>query len=285
MSDSLLLTDYKEQIDSVISRLLQHEPIQYIFGHTEWGGLDLKVSPDVLIPRPETAELIDIVESRTTKAGILRILDIGTGTGCLAIGLKKCFSQAEVIGIDISEATLQTACENAKRNNTEVKFYQADALQLGFVNPRRFNGLKTDLVSRGSNGFKRIFSLNSQLSTKQLSTLNSELSTKQLSTPFDIIVSNPPYITESEKAGMDANVLDYEPHMALFVPDNDPLVFYRAIARFAAEHLEPHGILAVEINQRFGAETKELVQSIMPDATVELLNDDYGNDRFIIVEI
>ena len=285
LADNDLSIDYKERIDSIISRLLRHEPIQYIFGHTEWGGLDLKVTPDVLIPRPETAELIrkledlKIVSQSSPSADgqmfkSFKILDIGTGSGCLAIALKKRFPQAEVIGIDISEAALEVARENAKRNNVEVRFYQADALEFGIRNlelginsSHGFDGLKTEF------NFSKPSTSDSQL----LSTFNFQLST------FDVIVSNPPYIMESEKCQMDVNVLDFEPHSALFVPDNDPLLFYRAIARYASSHLEPDGLMILEINQQLGAETKELFRSIMPDAKVELLKDDYNNDRFVIV--
>lgn len=232
----------KSQLDSILQRLQQHEPIQYIFGHTLWNGLDLKVSPDVLIPRPETAELIELLKCRKSKAEMHRILDIGTGSGCIAIGMKKAFPDAEVIGLDISVEALEIARENALRNDTDVEFLQCDILD-DILYPQSVNRM------------------------------------------FDIIISNPPYIAESEKTTMETNVLEHEPHGALFVPDTDPLLFYRRISCFAASHLYQGGLLAFEINQRFGRETKDIVQSCLPKAEVELLRDNYGNDRFIIATI
>ena len=232
----------KSQLDSILQRLQQHEPIQYIFGHTLWNGLDLKVSPAVLIPRPETAELIELVKCKKSKNEVHSILDIGTGSGCIAIGMKKVFPDSEVTGLDISEEALEIARENAVRNNFDVQFLQCDILDENSC-PQSVNRM------------------------------------------FDIIISNPPYIAESEKATMDTNVLEYEPQSALFVPDTDPLLFYRRISCFAASHLYQGGLLAFEINQRFGRETKDIVQSCLPKAEVELLRDNYGNDRFIIATI
>ena len=229
-------------LENVMQRLIQHEPIQYIFGHTLWNGLDLKVSPAVLIPRPETAELIELVKCKKSKNEVHSILDIGTGSGCIAIGMKKVFPDSEVTGLDISEEALEIARENAVRNNFDVQFLQCDILDENSC-PQSVNRM------------------------------------------FDIIISNPPYIAESEKATMDTNVLEYEPQSALFVPDTDPLLFYRRISCFAASHLYQGGLLAFEINQRFGRETKDIVQSCLPKAEVELLRDNYGNDRFIIATI
>ena len=229
----------QSELDNILQRLQQHEPIQYIFGHTLWNGLDLKLSPAVLIPRPETAELIELVKCKKSKNEVHSILDIGTGSGCIAIGMKKAFPNAEVMGLDISVEALDIARENAVRNNTDVEFLQCDILDENHY-PLYLNRM------------------------------------------FDIIISNPPYIAESEKAAMDTNVLEYEPHGALFVPDTDLLLFYRRISCFAASHLCQGGLLAFEINQRFGRETKDMVQSCLPKAEVELLRDSYANDRFII---
>lgn len=232
----------KSQLDSILQRLQQHEPIQYIFGHTLWNGLDLKISPAVLIPRPETAELIELVKCKKSKNEVHSILDIGTGSGCIAIWMKKVFPDSEVTGLDVSEEALEIARENAVRNNTDVQFLQCDILDENSC-PQSVNRM------------------------------------------FDIIISNPPYIAESEKATMDTNVLEYEPQGALFVPDTDPLLFYSRISCFAASHLYQGGLLAFEINQRLGQETKDMVQSCLPKAEVELLRDNYGNDRFIIATI
>ena len=170
-----------------VDRLLHFEPIQYIFGHTLWCGLDLKVTPATLIPRPETAELVEVIGERlkakaslATNHSPFAVLDVGTGSGCIAIALKKKHPEWEVTGIDISAEAIEVAKENATRNGVNVDFRVADIFD--------FNG------------------------------------------DFDVVVSNPPYIRESEKADMRPNVLNYEPASALFVPDNDPLRIYRRIA-------------------------------------------------------
>jgi len=232
----------RQELDNVLQRLQQHEPIQYIFGHTLWNGLDLKLSPAVLIPRPETAELIELVKCKKSKNEVHSILDIGTGSGCIAIGMKKAFPDAEVMGLDVSEEALEIARENAVRNDADVEFLQCDILDENHY-PLSLNRM------------------------------------------FDLIISNPPYIAESEKTTMETNVLEHEPQGALFVPDTDPLLFYRRISCFAASHLCQGGLLAFEINQRLGQETKDMVQSCLPKAQVELLRDSYGNDRFIIATI
>lgn len=232
----------QSELDNILQRLQQHEPIQYIFGHTLWNGLDLKLSPAVLIPRPETAELIELLKCRKSKAEMHRILDIGTGSGCIAIGMKKAFPDAEVMGLDVSEEALEIARENAVRNDTDVEFLQCDIL-------------------------------------------DENSCSQSVNRMFDIIISNPPYIAESEKNTMESNVLEYEPQGALFVPDTDPLLFYRRISCFAASHLYQGGLLAFEINQRLGQETKDMVQSCLPISEVVLLRDNYGNDRFIIATI
>ncbi|MBQ2067542.1 MAG: peptide chain release factor N(5)-glutamine methyltransferase, partial [Paludibacteraceae bacterium] len=176
-------------VQEIIERILHFEPIQYIFGHTLWYGLDLKVTPATLIPRPETAELVKNISNHFKQlqtTSNFRVLDVGTGSGCIAIALKKAHPEWEVTGIDISPEAIEIARENARRNNVEVNFEVAD-----------------------------IFNY-------QLSIINYQ---------FDLIVSNPPYICESEKAVMRPNVLNFEPATALFVPDNDPLKFYRKIAQ------------------------------------------------------
>ena len=216
--------------EPIIARLLRFEPIQYIFGHTLWCGLDLKVSPATLIPRPETAELITIIGERFAVSGQpLRVLDIGTGSGCIAIALKKRHPNWQVTGIDISAEAIEIAKENALRNEVEVAFKQLDILSKN-----------TDSIGT-----------------------------------FDIVVSNPPYICEKEKKEMRRNVLDYEPHSALFVPDNDPFVFYRRIAQ-----LNLGRYLFFEINEAYAEEMKEMLAEYSY-TDIQITNDIYGKPRII----
>lgn len=200
------------KIQEIITRLKTFEPIQYILGETEFFGLRLIVNPSVLIPRPETEELVDWIV-RSDLPPDSRILDIGTGSGCIALALKSVLKNAAVSGIDISEGALETAHENAAKNKLDVRFNQSDIL-------------KND---------------NS----------NNEV--------YDVIVSNPPYIREREKLLMLPNVLEYEPGNALFVPDSDPLVFYRSIAAFAIKNLSENGKLFLEINENLGHEMKNML--------------------------
>ena len=216
----------------IIERLLRFEPIQYIFGHTLWYGLDLKVTPATLIPRPETAELVEQIsnlQSQISNAPI-RVLDIGTGSGCIGIALKKAHPDWHVTGIDISPEAIAVARENALRNHADVNFWVAD-----------------------------IFS-------------------DEIEKTFNLIVSNPPYICESEKKDMRPNVLDYEPSTALFVPDSDPLLFYRRIASLFSNR--PPVTLFFEINESYAAE----VAAMMADlgyTGIRITKDIYGKDRII----
>jgi release factor glutamine methyltransferase len=203
------------QIKEILNRLTQFEPIQYILGETEFYGIRLKVSPGVLIPRPETEELVDWIIS-DCKQSTPALLDIGTGSGCIPIAFVKNIPGASAEGWDISADALTIANENATINNVMVIFHHADILKS--VLPDNNN-------------------------------------------KFDIIVSNPPYVTIAEQQLMQKNVLDYEPHIALFVPDNDALVFYRAIADLAVIRLKPGGHLYFEINERYENETAELLAS------------------------
>ncbi len=200
------------KIQEIITRLKTFEPIQYILGETEFFGLRLMVNPSVLIPRPETEELVDWIV-RSDLPPDSRILDIGTGSGCIALALKSVLKNAAVSGIDISEGALETANENAAKNKLDVRFNKSDILKNN--NP------------------------------------NNEV--------YDVIVSNPPYIRESEKLVMLPNVLEYEPGNALFVPDSDPLVFYRSIAAFAIKNLAENGKLFLEINENLGHEMKNML--------------------------
>ncbi len=225
-----------KKIQEIISRLKTFEPIQYILGETEFYGLRLIVNPSVLIPRPETEELVDWIVNRDLPRNS-RILDIGTGSGCIALALKSALKDAKVSGTDISEGALETAHENALKNKLDVRFYQSDILKNN--NP------------------------------------NNEV--------YDAIVSNPPYIRESEKLQMLPNVLDYEPFNALFVPDNDPLVFYRAIAGFAKKYLTENGKLFFEINESLGFEMKNMLFDF-GFCNVEIRKDINGKNRMICCE-
>ena len=222
----------RNRLNDILVRLARFEPIQYIIGKTEFCGLTLKVSSDVLIPRPETAELVDWIVSDCPQSG-LRVLDIGTGSGCIAITLAERMVEAEVSAWDISEKALAVARENALHNNVRIAFSCMDV----FNEP-------TDI------------------------------------SVFDIIVSNPPYITESERAEVERNVLDYEPETALFVPDTDPLRFYRRIAHIGNQMLKPGGKLFFEINRAYGSETAAMLK-YGGYSQVEVRSDSYGNARMI----
>ena len=221
-------------IEIILQKLRAHEPIQYIFGHTEWRGLDLLVTPATLIPRPETAELIDWILESCDKSKPLHVLDIGTGSGCIAIALKKSAPLWQVIGIDISQDALEIAHENAKRNSVEVEWTQADIL--------------------------------SPITNYQFPIL-------------DIIVSNPPYICHREKANMDTRVLDYEPHSALFVPDDEPLLFYRRIAAMKSAKS-----LYFEINEAYGKEVCDMLKEL-GYTDIQLKHDIYGKPRMVFGRI
>lgn len=224
------------QWETALSELLNQKPIQYIIGATEFYGLPFLVNENTLIPRPETEELVEwiVAESRNSATGSLKILDIGTGSGCIAISLAKNLPNAEVFALDVSEKALAVAKKNADTNKVKVNFIQADILKIN------------DLV--------------------------------ELSTHFDIIVSNPPYVRHLEKAEIKPNVLEYEPHLALFVEDTDALLFYRKIAKLAKENLAEKGKLFFEINQYLGKETLQLLEKFGFNST-ELKKDIYGNDR------
>lgn len=231
------------QWESALSELLNQKPIQYIIGATEFYGLPFLVNENTLIPRPETEELVEwiVAESRNSATGSLKILDIGTGSGCIAISLAKNLPNAEVFAVDVSEKALAVAKKNADTNKVKVNFIQADILKIN------------DLVELPTSNF-------------------------QLPTHFDIMVSNPPYVRHLEKAEIKPNVLEHEPHLALFVEDTDALLFYRKIAELAKENLAEKGKLFFEINQYLGKETLELLEKFGFNST-ELKKDIYGNDR------
>ncbi len=223
----------QEKISSLVERLLKDEPLQYILGSARFHGLDFKVTPDVLIPRPETAQLVDMIVDRVGSRSDLNILDIGTGSGAIAVALARNLPFANVEGIDISEKALEVARENSRNLKVDVKF-SCENIFNASLPPAHYN----------------------------------------------IIVSNPPYITESEKKDMEPNVLLYEPSQALFVSDSDPLVYYRHITMLAVDSLSSGGLLAFEINRDYG---KEIV-ALLTDSgfiDVDLVKDSFANDRFV----
>jgi release factor glutamine methyltransferase len=228
-----------ERIENIINRVNNFEPIQYILGETEFYGRRFKVNPAVLIPRPETEELADWIIQDNRGSDWLKILDIGTGSGCLAITLAKELPGAEVHALDISQKAIEVAVENADFNHTKVMFY-------------------CDNILKGNN--------------KEVS------GWQQIS--FTLIVSNPPYITESETKYMKPNVIDHEPHNALFVRDDNPLLFYRAIINAGKHTLLKGGKCYFEINEQFGKEM-EILMSEAGFSEVILKKDLNGKDRFI----
>jgi len=220
----------------ILEKLKTQIPIQYILGTTHFYGSEFMVDENVLIPRPETEELVDWIvklNSKTSKKKNLRILDIGTGSGCIAISLAKNIPNSEVFAIDVSEKALAVAEKNSKLNTVSVTFLHKNILE-----------------------------------------------TTSLDQKFDIIVSNPPYVRNLEKSEIKPNVLDNEPHLALFVADDDALIFYKKIAELAAANLNPNGQLFFEINQYLGKETQDLLKSLGIKNS-ELRKDIYGNDRMI----
>jgi release factor glutamine methyltransferase len=231
--NTLFSNEQYHEIESFIEKLKKFVPIQYILGETEFYGLPFTVNESVLIPRPETEELVDWICRENNKTQELRILDIGTGSGCIAIALKHEFKNSGVVAFDISEKALETAQRNAFRNNLNVNFRKIDILNA------------PDIESK-----------------------------------WDIIVSNPHYITENEKDDMLPNVLKHEPHLALFVPDNDPLLFYRKIALFGRQHLLPNGKLYFEINRSTGKQCMDLLTG-MGFQNIVLRKDISGNDRMV----
>ena len=226
-----LTTEQQALLGNAIERLKKQEPIQYILGYSDFCGLRFKVTPATLIPRPETSELVEWIMSEAT--GKESILDIGTGSGCIAISLAHKMPQSNVTAWDISPEALAIAAENSKANGCAVTFEKVDILT-------------------------------QQPTSKQ----------------FGIIVSNPPYIKENEKEAMHSNVLDWEPHTALFVSDNDPLLFYRTIAKKGLGLLFPGGKLYFEINRAHGNDTIEMLKSL-GYTSIELRKDFAENDRMI----
>jgi len=242
--DLVISKEEEQPLFEALAQLRLDRPVQYILGKVHFMELELKVNEHVLIPRPETEELVRWIlddfqterpPERHVRAGSqsITILDIGTGSGCIALALGKNRPNAQVYALDVSEEALDVAQHNAIQNNVPISFFKADILKL-----------------------------------------------ERFSAPLDIIVSNPPYVRELEKSHMQANVTEYEPHGALFVPDNDPLLFYRQIAFFAIRNLKPGGSLYLEINQYLAQETQQLLED-QNFTDIEVRKDVFGNDRML----
>lgn len=233
MGKDIILSACKQrELENIIFRLQKNEPIQYIRGYAEFCGRNFRVVPGVLIPRPETAELVDLIVKENPDAR--RLLDIGTGSGCIAISLDKNLPDAKVDAWDISEEALAIARKNNEELDAQVTF-------------RRQDVFSADGIQGAS---------------------------------YDIIVSNPPYVTETEKTEMEANVLDWEPELALFVPDEDPLRFYRRIAELGRELLRPGGKLYFEINQAYGQDMIRMIE-MNQYRDVRVIKDIFGKDRIL----
>lgn len=233
--DTIFSANEQKQLDDILIRLQKQEPVQYIIGTEEFYGLTFEVNGDVLIPRPETGELIDWIV-KEHKHAQAKILDIGTGSGCIAISLAKNMEAAEVVSWDVSEEALRVAARNCRRNDVRVILEHRDVLHASSTGER-----------------------------------------------FDMIVSNPPYITEKEKTDMSANVLDWEPELALFVPDDKPLLFYQKIAELGVDMLVPGGKLYFEINREYGRQTVDMLVGL-GYKNIELRKDLFQNDRMIKAE-
>jgi len=229
-----LTSSSRNQVETFIELINAHTPVQYILGESEFYGRPFKVTPDVLIPRPETEELVrEVIKFCNAQSAPLKILDIGTGSGCIPVTLALEVSDAEVYATDISDRALTIAKENALLLKASVQFHQHDILKA-----------------------------------------------KMLMENLDVVVSNPPYVTYHEKGQMRDNVIQYEPHLALFVPDDDPLLFYKAIVSSAKKNLKPSGLIAVEINERFGNEVSNLFV-INGFTSVEIIKDIFGKERIV----
>lgn len=221
------------EVEKILDRLMKHEPIQYITGEARFHGLQLKVTSDVLIPRPETSELVDLIIDQADEKEDLRILDLCTGSGCIAVALARSLRFPQITAVDISAAALEVAKSNAKELKANITFIKADIFKW---------------IPEGK---------------------------------FDIIVSNPPYIDESEKKDIEKNVLKYEPHQALFVPDENPLIFYKRIVTIADASLSPKGKLYLEIYPRHADELAVYLKE-NSFTSVDIRRDSFGKQRFII---
>ncbi len=238
--DTQLSANSQEELKGIAERLLQQEPVQYVLGQAAFCGRTFKVNEHVLIPRPETEELCQWIESQVSSLSKndINILDIGTGSGCIAITLAANIPQTRVTAWDISTEAIDVAGENAKRNHVHVLYEQVDVLLLS-----------ADILQKTSK-------------------------------TFDFIVSNPPYICHKERVHMESNVLNYEPHTALFVPDDDALLFYRAIARYGQTALKEDGCLYFEINPQYVKILAEMLDT-MSYHNIEIKEDQFGKQRMM----
>ena len=236
--DHDLVIHDSEKLTKALALLKKDVPLQYIIGETEFYGLPFKVSHDVLIPRPETEELVDWILKKADKTTAISILDIGTGSGCIAVSLAKNLPEAKIYALDVSSKAIDVAKQNAEINGVGIEFIEADIL---IDNPSEIDSLQGK---------------------------------------FDIIVSNPPYVREKEKQLMKPNVLQNEPHLALFVKDEKPLLFYEAITRFASKHLNSNGQLFFEINEYLGSDMIVLLNASKFEH-IELKQDIFKKDRMI----
>jgi release factor glutamine methyltransferase len=230
LSDLTATPQQYELLLTMLQQLVQHTPLQYVLGYETFMNLRFAVTPDVLIPRPETAQLVDQIIEENKHRHALRILDVGTGSGCIAISLAHYLPQAEVTAVDVSEKALQVAQKNAHSIGVNVQFKHLDFLK--------------DAAS--------------------------------LLPAFDILVSNPPYVLESEKIDIEEHVLQHEPHLALFVPNQTPLLFYQAIANYACQNIP---LVYLEINQALGKETSQLFTQ--HGYSAQVIQDQFGLDRII----
>lgn len=229
------LSDFVEsKIDGIVARLLDGEPLQYVLGWARFAGNRFEVTRDTLIPRPETQELVDLIISQYSSSKDLKVIDIGTGSGCIAISLARGLKFSQVEALDISQGALEVAQRNSSRLKTKVKFTQGDALNMNVTQPNY----------------------------------------------YDIIVSNPPYIADKERVEMEPTVLDYEPSTALFVPDEDPLKFYTAIAKWGIGALKNKGKIYFEINPIYATEMIEMMRELNYEEVL-VTKDMYGRDRFL----
>lgn len=239
-SEKQLSETQVNELTVIQKRLLNYEPWQHIVGFADFYGSKFHVSPDVLIPRPETEELVELILDNVKP--LQTILDIGTGSGCIPISIKKKYEHLDVFGLDISEAALNIAKRNAELNQVKINWRQANILN------------------------------------------QNEWSRVGANQKFDIIVSNPPYVLESDKTKMHQNVLDFDPSLALFVADETPLLFYDAISDFALQYLKPNGQLYFEIHQDFGQQTVVLLEK-KGFRNVEVVKDLFGNNRIVFGKI
>lgn len=229
------LSDFVEsKIDGIVARLLDGEPLQYVLGWARFAGNRFEVTRDTLIPRPETQELVDLIISQYSSSKDLKVIDIGTGSGCIAISLARGLKFSQVEALDISQGALEVAQRNSSRLKTKVKLTQGDALNMNVTQPNY----------------------------------------------YDIIVSNPPYIADKERDEMEPTVLDYEPSTALFVPDDNPLKFYTAIAKWGIGALKNKGKIYFEINPIYATEMIEMMRELNYEEVL-VTKDMYGRDRFL----